>query len=141
MLLLPVGLIARQPDLGTAILVLAAGFYVIFFAGLSWKIMIGMAVRRRSPPRRWPGTCCTTTSAIASCTLLDPDGGPAGQGLPHHPVHHRHRLRRHLRQGLEIRHPGAPRVHPRTHTDFIFAVFSEEFGLFGNLVLLVLYAC
>ena len=44
MLLLPVGLIARQPDLGTAILVLAAGFYVIFFAGLSWKIMIGMAV-------------------------------------------------------------------------------------------------
>jgi hypothetical protein len=44
MLLLPVGLIARQPDLGTAILVLAAGFYVIFFAGLSWKIIIGMAV-------------------------------------------------------------------------------------------------
>ena len=44
LLLLPIGLIVRQPDLGTAILVLAAGFYVIFFAGLSWKIIIGMAV-------------------------------------------------------------------------------------------------
>ena len=65
-LLVPVALIARQPDLGTAILVFAAGFYVIFLAGLPWKIMIGLAVAARRRRRRWPGTCCTTTSASAS---------------------------------------------------------------------------
>jgi rod shape determining protein RodA len=139
LLLLPVGLIARQPDLGTAILVLAAGFYVIFFAGLSWKIMIGMAGSAiAAAPLAWNLLHDYQRNRII--TLFDPEKGPAGQGLPHHPVHHRHRLRRHLRQGLAFRHPGPARVHSERHTDFIFAVFSEEFGLFGNLVLLVLYA-
>ncbi len=66
LLLLPVALIARQPDLGTAVLVLAAGFYVIFFAGLSWKIMIGLAVAAARRRAAGAGLCCMTTSETAS---------------------------------------------------------------------------
>ena len=73
------------------------------------------------------------------CTLLDPTKDPAGQGLPHHPGHDRHRLRRPRRQGLHAGHADAPGVHPERTTDFIFAAFSEEFGLAGVLVLLAAF--
>jgi len=64
-LLVPFGLIVRQPDLGTAALVGAAGFYVIFFAGISWKVLITLAgLAWRSC--RSPGASCTTTSAAGS---------------------------------------------------------------------------
>ena len=75
----PVGLIVKQPDLGTAILVLSAGLYVIFFAGLSWRLIVPVLLigaRRRSPRsccRRTAsasptssGRCCTTTRRTAS---------------------------------------------------------------------------
>ena len=65
LLAVPTWLIARQPDLGTALLVAAAGFYVIFLAGLSWKILAGIAVAA-SPACRCCGACCTTTSGAAS---------------------------------------------------------------------------
>ena len=65
LLLVPVCLIARQPDLGTALLVVAAGFYVIFLAGLSWKVLVGLLDRRRRQPADRLVACCTTTSASA----------------------------------------------------------------------------
>jgi rod shape determining protein RodA len=139
MLLLPVGLIARQPDLGTAILVFAAGFYVIFFAGLSWKIMIGMAVAA-ARRRRWPGTCCTTTSASASSRLIDPEKDPLGKGF--HIIQSTIAIGSGGFFGKGWRSGTQAQLEfiPERHTDFIFAVFSEEFGLLGNMVLLVLYA-
>ena len=65
LLALPVGLIVRQPDLGTALLIFASGFFVIFLAGLSWKVIgSGWASRARRACRS-SGRCCTTTSASA----------------------------------------------------------------------------
>ncbi len=64
LLIVPFGLIAKQPDLGTAILIGAAGFYVLFFAGLQWKIILGMAAAGQARP--FSGPCCMTTSASGS---------------------------------------------------------------------------
>jgi cell division protein FtsW (lipid II flippase) len=139
LLLLPVGLIARQPDLGTAILVLAAGFYVIFFAGLSWKIMIGMAVAgdRRGAAGLEPAA---RLPAQPHLTLIDPEKDPLGKGF--------HIIQSTIAigsggifgKGWKSGTQAQLEFIPERHTDFIFAVFSEEFGLFGNLMLLVLYA-
>ena len=62
---MPVALIVRQPDLGTSLLIAASGFYVLFLAGLSWRLM-GVLVRRRLASAPVCGPCCTTISAIAS---------------------------------------------------------------------------
>jgi rod shape determining protein RodA len=139
LLLLPVALIARQPDLGTAILVLAAGFYVIFFAGLSWKIMIGMAVSAMAAaPLAW--TLLHDYQRSRIITLFDPEKDPLGKGF--------HIIQSTIAigsggifgKGWRAGTQAQLEFIPERHTDFIFAVFSEEFGLFGNLLLLVLYA-
>ena len=139
LLLLPVALIARQPDLGTALLVLAAGFYVIFFAGLSWKIMIGMAVSAlAAAPLAWNLLHDYQRSRII--TLFDPEKDPLGKGF--------HIIQSTIAigsggifgKGWRAGTQAQLEFIPERHTDFIFAVFSEEFGLFGNLLLLVLYA-
>ncbi|MBL8480250.1 MAG: rod shape-determining protein RodA [Sterolibacteriaceae bacterium] len=139
LLLLPVGLIARQPDLGTAILVLAAGFYVIFFAGLSWKIIIGMAVAAiAAAPLAWNLLHDYQRNRIL--TLLDPEKDPLGKGF--------HIIQSTIAigsggifgKGWKSGTQAQLEFIPERHTDFIFAVYSEEFGLFGNLILLVLYA-
>src|SRR5262245_45742081 len=138
LLLVPLGLIVRQPDLGTAALVGAVGFYVIFFAGVSWKVLItlgalGMAIL----PVAWGFLHDYQRRRIL--TLLDPSTDPLGAGY-------------HIIQSTIAVGSGGfagkgwlngTQAHlefiPERHTDFIFAVFSEEFGLLGNVVLLVLY--
>lgn len=139
LLLLPIALIARQPDLGTAILVLAAGFYVIFFAGLSWKIMIGMAVSAlAAAPLAWNLLHDYQRSRII--TLFDPEKDPLGKGF--------HIIQSTIAigsggifgKGWRAGTQAQLEFIPERHTDFVFAVFSEEFGLFGNLLLLTLYA-
>ncbi|MDT6963440.1 MULTISPECIES: rod shape-determining protein RodA [unclassified Cupriavidus] len=147
----PVGLIAKQPDLGTGLLVLAAGLYVIYFAGLSWKIIlpllavgvvaITLLVAYESqicaPGVNWPVLHDYQQHRV--CTLLDPTTDPLGKGF-------------HTIQSIIAIGSGGvtgkgwlkgTQTHlefiPEKHTDFIFAVFSEEFGLIGNAVLLVLY--
>ncbi|HEX8964414.1 MAG TPA: FtsW/RodA/SpoVE family cell cycle protein, partial [Rhodocyclaceae bacterium] len=80
LLLVPVALIARQPDLGTAILVMAAGFYVIFLAGLSWKILIGLlASAVAAAPLAWNFLHDYQRARIL--TLLDPEKDPLGKGF------------------------------------------------------------
>jgi rod shape determining protein RodA len=139
LLAVPVGLIARQPDLGTAILVLAAGFYVIFFAGLSWKVMTGLAVSAlAAAPLLWSVLHDYQRHRIL--TLLDPEQDPLGKGF--------HTIQSTIAVGSGgITGKGwmnGTQTHlefiPERHTDFIFAVWSEEFGLIGNIVLLGLYA-
>ena len=139
LLLLPVGLIARQPDLGTAILVLAAGFYVIFFAGLSWKIMLGMgAAAVAATPLAWNLLHDYQRNRII--TLFDPEKDPLGKGF--HIIQSTIAIGSGGIFGKGWREGTQAQLEfiPERHTDFIFAVFSEEFGLFGNLLLLVLYA-
>jgi rod shape determining protein RodA len=138
LLAVPVGLIARQPDLGTAVLVAAAGFYVIFFAGISWKVIGGLAllfVAGLFP--LWGVLHDYQRRRIL--TLLDPTQDPLGSGY--------HIIQSTIAVGSGgISGKGwlnGTQAHlefiPERHTDFIFAVFSEEFGLIGNGVLLTLY--
>ncbi len=138
LLIVPFALIAKQPDLGTAILVGAAGFYVIFFAGLPWKIIVGMlAVGIGAAPFVWSVLHDYQRKRIL--TLIDPSTDPLGSGY-------------HIIQStIAIGSGGAfgkgwlegTQTHlefiPERHTDFIFAVFSEERGLLGCAILVVLY--
>jgi rod shape determining protein RodA len=150
-LLVPVGLIAKQPDLGTAVLVFAAGLFVIYFAGLSFKLIVPVLIaaiigvgsiatfqdKICQPQVQWPLMHDYQKHRI--CTLLDPTSDPLGKGF-------------HTIQAVIAIGSGGPlgkgwlkgtQAHldfiPEKHTDFIFAVFSEEFGLVGELVLLTLY--
>jgi rod shape determining protein RodA len=138
-LLLPTALIARQPDLGTAILVFAAGFYVIFFAGLSWKIIIGLGVGAAAiAPLSW--NILHDYQRARILTLLDPEKDPLGKGF--HIIQSTIAIGSGgvLGKGWGQGTQAQLEFIPERHTDFIFAVLSEEFGMLGNIVLLVLYA-
>ena len=148
LLVVPVALIMKQPDLGTSLLVLAAGLSVIFFAGLSWKLIVppvvlagvAMVLLVVLEPRlcadgvRWVVLHDYQQQRI--CTLLDPTRDPLGKGF-------------HIIQGMIAIGSGGlfgkgfmqgTQTHlefiPERTTDFIFAAFSEEFGLLGNLLLI-----
>jgi rod shape determining protein RodA len=151
LLILPTYLIARQPDLGTAILVLAAGFYVILFAGFPWRFILPFFIIALlgillvvifgdslcAKGVSWPFLKSYQQHRV--CTLLDPSSDPLGKGF--------HTLQSMIAIGSGgIFGKGwmkGTQTHlefiPEKHTDFIFAVFSEEFGLFGNLILLFLF--
>lgn len=138
-LLVPTALIARQPDLGTAILVLAAGFYVIFLAGLPWKILIGLAAAgAAAAPLAWALLHDYQRARIL--TLLDPEKDPLGKGF--HIIQSTIAIGSGGILGKGWGHGTQAQLEfiPERHTDFIFAVLSEEFGLVGNASLLVLYA-
>jgi rod shape determining protein RodA len=151
LLLLPVALVAKQPDLGTALLILAGGIYVIFFAGLSWRLVVpivtlgavGILILVLSadaicePGVNWPVLRDYQQQRV--CTLLDPTKDPLGKGF-------------HIIQGMIAIGSGGlggkgfmqgTQTHlefiPERTTDFIFAAFSEEFGLAGVLTLLVAF--
>jgi len=138
-LLLPVALIAKQPDLGTAILVLATGFYIIFLAGLSWKVIFALfATAAAAAPLAW--TMLHDYQKGRILTLLDPEADPLGKGF--HIIQSTIAigsggiLGKGWGQGTQTQ----LEFIPERHTDFIFAVIAEEFGLIGISVLLVLYA-
>ncbi|MCK6415862.1 MAG: rod shape-determining protein RodA [Giesbergeria sp.] len=149
LLAVPVGLIMKQPDLGTSLLVLASGLSVIFFAGLPWKlvlppVLLGLAGIALlvvmgddwcADGVRWPVLHDYQQQRI--CTLLDPTRDPLGKGF-------------HIIQGMIAIGSGGvfgkgfmagTQTHlefiPERTTDFIFAAYSEEFGLLGNLYLVV----
>jgi rod shape determining protein RodA len=138
LLIVPVGLIARQPDLGTAILILASGGYVLFLAGLSWKVIAGLGVTGlASAPLAWSLMHDYQRQRILM--LIDPTQDPLGKGY--------HTIQSTIAVGSGgITGKGwmsGTQTHldfiPERTTDFIFAVYSEEFGLIGNAVLLILF--
>lgn len=138
LLVVPVALIARQPDLGTAVLVFAAGFYVIFFAGLSWKVILGLTgLAAAVAPFAWNMLHDYQKSRIL--TLLDPEKDPLGKGF--HIIQSTIAIGSGgvLGKGWGQGTQAQLEFIPERHTDFIFAVWSEEFGLIGNAVLLILY--
>jgi len=151
LLLVPVAVVVKQPDLGTAILVLSAGLYVIFFAGLSWKLIVPVALVAAAaitgivvseeqicqPDVKWPLLRDYQKNRV--CTLLDPTTDPLGKGF-------------HTIQGeIAIGSGGTTgkgfmkgtQTHlefiPERTTDFVFAAFAEEFGLAGCSTLLVFF--
>jgi rod shape determining protein RodA len=138
MLAFPVALIARQPDLGTALLITASGCYVIFLAGLSWRVIATLAVTGLgSLPFLWSALHDYQRQRIL--TLLDPTGDPLGTGY--------HTIQSTIAVGsgglLGKGWMNGTQTHldfiPERTTDFVFAVYAEEFGLLGNAVLLVLF--
>ncbi|MDX9995737.1 MAG: rod shape-determining protein RodA, partial [Rhodocyclaceae bacterium] len=138
-LVIPVGLIMKQPDLGTSILVFAAGFFVIFFAGLPWKVMIGLAASAAAAaPLAWSLLHDYQRQRILM--LIDPEKDPLGKGF--HIIQSTIAIGSGglLGKGWGQGSQAQLEFIPERHTDFIFAVYSEEFGLLGNLVLLVLYS-
>lgn len=135
----PVALIAKQPDLGTAMLVLAAGFYVIFLAGLSWKLIFGLLVAAlASMPLVWSMLHDYQRNRIL--TLIDPEQDPLGKGF--HIIQSTIAVGSGGLAGKGWMHGTQAHLEflPERHTDFIFAVLSEEFGLIGNSLLMTLYA-
>jgi len=148
LLLVPVGLIMKQPDLGTALLVLAAGLSVIFFAGLKWRwilppvalglagvvVLVAMESTWCADGVDWKVLHEYQRQRI--CTLLDPARDPLGKGF-------------HIIQGMIAIGSGGfwgkgfmqgTQTHlefiPERTTDFIFAAMGEEFGLAGNMFLI-----
>ncbi len=138
LLLVPVLLIARQPDLGTALLVTAAGFYVLFLAGLSWKILVGLAVAGgASLPLLWSMLHDYQRQRVL--TLLDPSQDPLGAG--YHTIQSTIALGSGGFSGKGWLNGTQSHLEfvPERTTDFIFAVYAEEFGLLGNLLLIFLF--
>ena len=138
LLLVPFALIAKQPDLGTALLVGSAGFYVIFFAGLPWKLIIGLrATAAAAAPLLWSMMHDYQRRRIM--TLIDPTTDPLGAGY--------HIIQSTIAIGsggtFGKGYLNGTQTHlefiPEKHTDFIFAVYSEEWGLLGNTVIIFLY--
>jgi len=139
LLIVPVALIVKQPDLGTSVLVFAAGFYVIFLAGLPWKIIFGLvAAAAGAAPFVWNLLHDYQRQRILM--LLDPEKDPLGKGF--HIIQSTIAIGSGgiLGKGWGQGTQAQLEFIPERHTDFIFAVLSEEMGLVGNFVLLVLYA-
>jgi len=151
LLMIPVGLIMKQPDLGTSLLVMAAGLSVIFFAGLSWKLIVppvaiglvavalivGFESQLCADGVDWRVLHDYQKQRV--CTLLDPSKDPLGKGF-------------HIIQGMIAIGSGGvggkgfmqgTQTHlefiPERTTDFIFAAYGEEFGLAGNLFLIAAF--
>ncbi len=138
LLALPVGLIVRQPDLGTALLVFASGCFVIFLAGLSWKVLLSLlAAGAASLPFIWPVMHDYQRQRIL--TLLNPMDDPLGAG--YHIIQSTIAIGSGgiLGKGWLNGTQAQLDFVPERSTDFILAVFGEEFGLAGNIVLIVLY--
>jgi rod shape determining protein RodA len=138
LIVVPVYLIKRQPDLGTALLIAATGFYVLFLAGLSWKIILGLVLAgSAAAPLVWQHLHGYQRERIL--TFLDPARDPLGAG------YHSSQASIALGSGGVVGKGwlNGTQTHldflPERHTDFVFAVFGEEFGLIGNVVLLLLY--
>ena len=139
LLLVPIALIMKQPDLGTAILIAASGFYILFLAGLSWKLLVGGGVLfAASTPLLWSMLHDYQRRRIE--ILLDPTQDPLGAGY--------HTIQAIIAVGsgglagkgwLKGTQAQLDFL-PERSTDFIFAVFGEEFGLLGNLLLLFLFS-
>ncbi len=151
MVALPFALIVRQPDLGTALLVASAGFFVMYFAGLSFKLLVPVAVAGViglglvlvyedtlcAPETDWVVLHDYQKGRV--CTLLDPSKDPLGKGF--------HTIQSTIAVGsgglygrgyMEGTQAQLDFIPERT-TDFVFAVFAEEFGLYGSITLLFLF--
>ncbi len=138
LLLIPVGFILKQPDLGTALIIVASGFYVIYLAGLSWRLIAGIAISvGASAPILWTFLHDYQRKRIE--ILFDPYQDPLGAG--YHTIQSSIALGSGGIAGKGWLNGTQAQLDflPERTTDFIFAVFGEEFGLLGNLLLLLLF--
>lgn len=135
---IPAGLVVRQPDLGTAFLVVVAGLFVIFLAGLPWRVIVLACVGALAGlPLLW--MTMKEYQKHRVLTLLDPEVDPLGKGF--HIIQSRIAVGSGGTWGKGWM--AGTQAHlefiPERTTDFIFAVFAEEFGFVGAMVLLGIY--
>lgn len=138
LVIMPTVLIALQPDLGTSILVAAAGFFVIFLAGLKWRVLLGVVLALLAfIPLLWQIMHDYQKQRIL--TLLNSDSDPLGSG--YHIIQSKIAIGSGGLYGKGWLNGTQSQLDfiPERHTDFIFAVFAEEFGMMGAMVLLSLY--
>lgn len=138
-LLIPVALIAKQPDLGTAILVVVSGGAVIFFAGLSWKLIAAIVTFIAvSAPVAWNFLHDYQQKRVLM--FLDPESDPLGAG--YHIIQSKIAIGSGGLEGKGWRNGSQTQLDflPESHTDFVFSVLAEEWGLLGVSLLLTLYA-
>ncbi len=135
---LPVLLIARQPDLGTAILVASSGLFVLFLAGMSWRLIGGLALAgAAAAPLLWHFMRDYQRQRVL--TFIDPERDPLGAG--YHIIQSKIAIGSGGLYGKGWLNGTQSQLEflPERHTDFIFAVLGEEFGLVGAGLLLLLY--
>lgn len=138
LIMAPVLLIAKQPDLGTALLVAAAGFAVLFVAGMSWRLIIGfLLVAAMSTPLLWYFMHDYQRRRVLM--FLDPEQDPLGAG--YHIIQSKIAIGSGGLYGKGWLNGTQSHLEflPERSTDFIFAVFCEEFGLMGVLLLTTVY--
>ncbi|RRN43918.1 rod shape-determining protein RodA [Lautropia dentalis] len=139
LLVLPVALVGRQPDLGTAILIGSTGAFVIYFAGLPWRVILAsLVIGVAALPLLWLNMKPYQKERVL--TMIDPTNDPLGKGF--HIIQSTIAVGSGGMQGkgwLKGTQAHLDFVPERT-TDFIFSVYAEEFGLVGTAVLLTLYA-
>jgi rod shape determining protein RodA len=136
--MVPTILIAMQPDLGTSILIAAAGFFVVFLAGLRWRVLIGVALTALAFfPLLWQMMHEYQKQRVL--TLLNPESDPLGSG--YHIIQSKIAIGSGGLYGKGWLNGTQSQLDfiPERHTDFIFAVYAEEFGMMGAMVLLSLY--
>ena len=138
LVILPTLLIAMQPDLGTSILIAAAGFFVVFLAGIRWRILLGTGIAVLAfIPVLWRLMHDYQKQRVL--TLLNPESDPLGSG--YHIIQSKIAIGSGGLYGKGWLNGTQSQLDflPERHTDFIFAVFAEEFGMMGAIVLLSLY--
>ena len=139
LVLIPLLLIARQPDLGTAILVGSAGFFVLFLAGVRWRVIISLAVLLSlMAPLLWK-FALHDYQRKRILTLLNPESDPLGSG--YHIIQSKIAIGSGGVYGKGWLNGSQSQLDfiPERSTDFIFSVFGEEFGFFGSVVLILIY--
>ena len=134
----PAGLIAKQPDLGTAMLIGIGGFLVLFFAGISWKLLVGLGVTASaSAPIAWSMMLDYQKQRVL--TFINPETDPLGTG--YHIIQSTIAIGSGGTYGKGWLNGTQSQLDflPERSTDFIFAAFSEEFGFIGGCALLLIY--
>ncbi len=137
---LPVGLVVIQPDLGTALLITAAGGFVLYMAGLRWRlIFVLLLALAAAAPTLWVNLHDYQQQRVL--TFLDPERDPSGAG--YHITQSKIAIGSGGLLGKGWMNSSQAKLDflPESHTDFIFAVYAEEMGLLGVLLLLLLYCC
>ena len=138
LVILPTALIVLQPDLGTSILVAAAGFFVVFLSGIRWRVLVAVILAALAlVPVMWRLMHDYQRQRVL--TFLNPESDPLGSG--YHIIQSKIAIGSGGLYGKGWLNGTQSQLDflPERHTDFIFAVFAEEFGMMGAILLLGLY--
>ncbi len=140
LILLPTALVLRQPDLGTAVMLVAVGVTILFLAGIRiWVFLLGGAAVVAACPIAWQFLHDYQKQRVL--TFLNPESDPLGSG--YHVMQSKIALGSAGMSGKGFLQGTQSHLNflPEKQTDFIFTLFAEEWGLLGGIVLLSLYLC